>query len=110
MGEVGLIGIIAGYSIFAIFYIVAIIAIFIDICNDYKHYSQLVEDDIRELESMGLKHKIDGEYAEQLALRLKGIKEESGMDDQLLQAAMNLKAGQYQVDNTVNHADVKVDA
>ena len=90
----GLIGTIVGYSVFGLFYFTAVIMIFFDIKKDYKHYSELVEEDLAEMKKLGLEDKM-AEFDEQLQLRLKGIRPDDGMDDQLLGAAANLKEGQY---------------
>ena len=72
-----------GFIIFGVMFIFTIINIFIDIDKRGKMYASYIEDDLKLMNDMGLKDKMEDFNAE-LAVRLKGTKTADEVDDQLI--------------------------
>ena len=93
--KVSKVGLIGGMAVFGIGFIIVIIAIFVDMRKDGIKYDAEIRDDLDKLKKMGLEDKIP-EFKAELAIRLKGKKEDEGVDDQLFGEAFKLTPAQYE--------------
>ena len=88
------VGCILGFVVFGLMYLYTIVMILIDTCKRGAEYDALIENDIAEMQRLGMDtNKPD--FVEGLKNRLAGVKEEDKGDDQLFGSAAKLTADQW---------------
>ena len=91
---VNAVGTIIGFSVFGILYIYTVISVLIDTYNKGIEYDSLIENDLAEMQRLGM-DKNNDDFQEGLKNALLGIREEDKGDDQLYGMAVGLTADQW---------------
>ena len=90
--ETAKIGAILGFSVYIFMYIFTVIYLAFDIRKSYVEYAAMVEDDLRQLEDLGIDIT---SYDADLKKYLSGTFGEDGVDDQLLGEAQKMDLSVY---------------
>lgn len=88
--DVAKVGAIAGFGVFGLGILLVITAIAIDMRRRMAMYEELIAEDLDKINQMGLGGKM-GEFEKELAVRLAGGLAETGVDDQLVTQALELR-------------------
>lgn len=88
------IGCIVGFAVFALGYAYTIIMIAVDMRRRNAMYQELIDGDLAKLDSMGLGPRMR-EFEKELAIRLAGVKDDEGVDDQLTTQALELRREEF---------------
>lgn len=89
-----MVGCIIGFTIFGLLYIYTVGYIFIDTATRGKEYDTLIENDLAEMQKLGLDMNT-AEFKQGLADKLAGVKEDDRGDDQLYGRAAELKDSEW---------------
>lgn len=92
--DVAHIGCIVGFGAFGLAILGVAGMIALDMMARMKMYDELIADDMSKMQAMGLSSKFR-EYEVELAARLAGGKEETGVDDQLVTQALELRHDEF---------------
>ena len=89
-----MVGCIIGFTIFGLLYIYTVGYIFYDTSSRGKEYDTLIENDLAEMQKLGLDMNTE-EFKQGLADKLAGVKEDDRGDDQLYGRAVELTEAQW---------------
>ena len=70
-----------GFIIFGVSYVFVVVSIFYDINKSKHEYLELVENDLNEINNLGVSASVKQEWNEELQLRLAGKAKDEGLDD-----------------------------
>ena len=83
-----------GFTVFALAYLYTVFAIIVDIRKRAEDYDEKIADAQQQMLDLGMQSKM-ADINAALQLRLKGISEDDGADDQLMGEAMKLSDSQF---------------
>ena len=84
------IGLVLGFGIFALFYLYALVRLFIDEKERHADYEQKIEDDLKQMEKLGISKAEVAEFDKELAAKLAGGAKVEDSSDQLMQEALKM--------------------
>lgn len=87
-------GCIIGFAAFGLGILFTVTMIALDMRKRKQWYDELIADDLQKMKQLGLDSKM-AEIERELAARLAGGKDESGVDDQLVTQALELRAEEF---------------